>query len=333
MTPGPGHADHARAVAFGGTIETYRVYGVDLASEDDLGLPLPRSQSPARVLFALGEPPVDIDLDRASPRAASISEYRQRPDFSFLAFDHVDVVRVHGAADYYLLDDRIVCHLVEPRHAGLVRAHLFGMVLALWLERRGVLTVHASAVAVGGNAVAFMAGRGHGKTSLSAALTNAGCRFLTDDLLALTRRDGAPGGFDAHPAYPQVRMTSDQARQFGEDPDGLPVVNPTTRKRGVAVPPERFSTDPAPVRRVYLPERTADADAVTIDPISPREAFPLAMRHSFLGREVADLGLRGEQFTRVTHLVATTAFRRIRYRSGWDVLPDVVDAIITDVHH
>ena len=62
---------------------------------------------------------------------------------------------------------------------------LLGPVIAYWLERAALPVLHASAVAVGGEAAAFLAGSTGGKSSLAAALVAAGCPLLSDDLVAI----------------------------------------------------------------------------------------------------------------------------------------------------
>jgi hypothetical protein len=316
----------------GRSIPAYRIYGIDLDCETDFGLPLPESPGAPRVRFEMrGEAPVDLDRPedgRARPAASSASTVDGRVAFTFAALDDCDVVRVTGVGDYFLYDDLVVCHLTHPEHAALVPVHLFGMVLSLWLERRGVLTLHASAAATAVGAVAVLASKGAGKTTLSAALVAGGGALLTDDLLALPFDGDA---FVAQPAYPQLRMTLTQAEAFAGTAEGLGVVNPTTGK--VGVPVDRFGTfsaAPAPLRAVYLPSRVDGGEAVSFETLTPRNAFLEVVRHTFLPREVADLGLQRDRFERLTRLASTVPFRRVSFPSGAEVLPRVVEAILAD---
>lgn len=63
------------------------------------------------------------------------------------------------------------------------RADVLGRVLAVAMHEMGYLSLHASAVAIGGRAVAFLAPKGSGKSTLAIALAAAGGRFVTDDTL------------------------------------------------------------------------------------------------------------------------------------------------------
>ncbi len=62
---------------------------------------------------------------------------------------------------------------------------LFAQVLPLAAALRGLDPFHASAVAVDGRALAFVAASGSGKTSVAGHLVAQGASFMTDDVLSL----------------------------------------------------------------------------------------------------------------------------------------------------
>jgi hypothetical protein len=65
------------------------------------------------------------------------------------------------------------------------RADSVSRVLALAMHMQGVLTLHASAVSIDGQGVAFFAPKYHGKSTLAAALLRSGARLVTDDTLPI----------------------------------------------------------------------------------------------------------------------------------------------------
>jgi hypothetical protein len=73
---------------------------------------------------------------------------------------------------------------------------LFAQVLPLSAALRGRELFHASAVAIGGAAIAFVGLSGAGKSSVAAHLVARGATLVTDDVLAL---EPAGDGIDAHP--------------------------------------------------------------------------------------------------------------------------------------
>jgi hypothetical protein len=72
----------------------------------------------------------------------------------------------------------------------------YAQVLPLAAALQGLEVVHASAVVMGGKAIAFVAPSGTGKTSIAAHLVAGGAEPLTDDVLALER---TAAGLAAHP--------------------------------------------------------------------------------------------------------------------------------------
>ncbi len=76
---------------------------------------------------------------------------------------------------------------VQPSDA--VLTDILGRVLAFTLHARGVLTLHASAVDLDGQGIAFLAPKFFGKSTLAAALVRSGARLITDDTLSVDPGD------------------------------------------------------------------------------------------------------------------------------------------------
>src|SRR5207237_1442435 len=82
---------------------------------------------------------------------------------------------------------------VEPApgvEARALRLFLLGPALALLLSQRGLLVLHASAVAVEGRAIAFLGESGQGKSTTAAAFLAHGHTVVADDVLAVRIDDG-----------------------------------------------------------------------------------------------------------------------------------------------
>ncbi len=245
-----------------------------------------------------------------------------------------DILSLTGIADYYLWDDRIAAHLLDPDQEPLVEIHLLGTVLACWLERRGIPVLHAAAVVADGRGVGFLAGSGGGKSALAAAGMAAGWPLLTDDLLAVEERDGVLLG---RPGYPQMRMWPDLAEAVLGGCRGLEPVHPRVEKRRVPVGPRGFGAfqpDPAPLGCLYLPERRQPGDAgpdVIITPVSRQEAVRELLRGSFVARLGDVLGSAAERLDRLVRLARQVPLRRLSYPSGLGHLGRVREALAADL--
>ena len=96
----------------------------------------------------------------------------------------------------FLVEDGRTVHYETERGAteSDVRAFLLGSAWAVLGWQRGLLPLHASAVARGPDLHAFSGGAGAGKSTLAAALARHGYPLFTDDVLLLD-----PASFDAGP--------------------------------------------------------------------------------------------------------------------------------------
>lgn len=248
--------------------------------------------------------------------------------------DACDLLRFTHVADFYLSRDSIICHLLDPRYDYLVEIRLLGPVLSFWLECQGVVTLHASAVALDEGCVAFGSGNRSGKTALAASFVEAGYPLLTDDVLAIDRADSA---FLGRPSYPSMRMWPDQACHFLADCGGLEKVHPDYSKLRVPVGVHgfgTFSTESQPIACFYLPEKCEEQETCTeirIESIPPREAVVELLRNSFSARLVEAAGLQGARLHLLARMAAEVPVRRIVYPHGFRTLPAVREAILADL--
>lgn len=317
----------------------HRLFGFNLGSEFPFGGRLGEEGSPpADLVFsceAHAAPPALPELQdcvyqsrsRTAEGASTFSLHRS-PDHEVLSFT--------GTVDFHLWPDRIVARSRTPEPSPLLEIHLLGTVFSYWLERRGLVTLHASAVLAGPQAAAaFVSTHGGGKTGIAASLAQAGHPLLSDDLLPLEERGGL---FLARPGYPQMRMWPDEATHFLGGFEDLPTVHPDLSKRRVALgsgAPGGFGTfhgEAAPLSCLYLLDRQPDGDApIEIREVSPRDALIELLRHSFTPLLVEAAGLQPARFDLLSRLVLQVPVKRLSYPSGFDRLPWVAEAVRRDV--
>lgn len=333
---GVGLQDLTRAGAHGWP--RYRLFGLTLASNFAFQTHLPTvTDAPDLGFVCTADAPAGLDLAQPSPDYCS--PYRDQhgePALSIYRLPGRDLLRFADAVDFHLYPDFIHCHVRDPETAFWVEIRLLGVVLSFWMERQQIPMLHCAATVVDGLAAGFLASNQGGKSSLAAALMQAGYPLLTDDILPI---ETAGQRFVGRPGYPSTRFWPAAAEHFLGRSADLPQVHPDLSKRRVSVVGDGlggFWDRPAPIGCLYLPERY-DRDAedapVEITPFAPAAALMELLRHSFIVRPVQALGWQPRRLALLSRLVQQVPLRRLRYPSGFEHLPRVRAAVLADRGH
>lgn len=311
----------------------FRLHQISLVTEFPLSHHLSAGLAPVQLaLEVVSRPP---QPDRWQEHTPVYRSPRLGPDGNSLAHLYRlpmgEVLHFPESLDFHLTDEQILCEVFDPAALPLVELRLLGPVLSYWLERQGVLTLHASAVRIGHGAAGFLAAPGEGKSGLASALMCMGNALITDDILAVEEQNGT---FLGRPGYPQIRMWPDEALHFLGSFEDLPRVHPELEKRRVRVGPAGFGSfhdAPLPLSLLYITERIRDGGSMEIRELSRQEALIELLRHSFSPTLVEAAGLQPARFDRLARLVRQVPVRRLRYPSGFDLLPRVAEAVRRDL--
>jgi hypothetical protein len=161
----------------------------------------------------------------------------------------------------------------------IIRLPLVGTVLSAAVQQRGILALHASAVEIDGQAIAFLGHRGAGKSTMAAALYGRGHALLTDDSVALDM--SRPGSPLVLPSFPQLKLFPEAAAaSLGDDPETLPRLVSGFEKRARRTT-ERFSSEPLPLKCMYVLRPGTELE---IEPLQPQEAISVVIGQSYAAR-------------------------------------------------
>lgn len=245
---------------------TYRAFGLAIHSELPLpgAMPLAEDKIDAVIRFA------SIDW---SPGKSSGGEggFHFEADEAFLFWEGLGKFRVRGG-------EEIVIEPAAGADRGLLTLPLAGVVLAVLLHQRGFMVLHASAIAIDGEAVAFVAAKGQGKSTTAAMLCARGYQLLADDLVVLSFVE--PQTPRVLPGLAQIKLWPESAIIVGEDPESLPRLAPGQEKRLLPLS-EGFATTPLPLQSIYT---LAIGDSLELQPLQPREAMLQLITHTYVSR-------------------------------------------------
>jgi hypothetical protein len=190
--------------------------------------------------------------------------------------------------------------------------------------------LHATVVVADDRAVAFLGNNAFGKSSLAASFLEAGARLLTDDLLVLHESSGR---VLAYPGPPRIKLFPKMARRFlGEVATGVHM-NEDTDKLILPLDEHRRCSNPVRLDAIYSLAAPRDAcrkPGVTIETLSPREAFVELVKGTFNRRLVSPRRLR-DQFCFVARLTELIPVKRLTYPRAVDRLQEVRATVLTDL--
>jgi hypothetical protein len=225
-----------------------------------------------------------------------------------------------GVFDLDARRGRVRCHLRPAASPDSVEEVLRGPVCSFFLVEHGFEPLHAGAVVLGGNCLAFAGEPGAGKSSLIACLARRGARFFADDVLPLRLSRHA---VRAWPGLPQLRLAPRSLRHLHWP--GRTLRATPWKSTLEARPASGVKT----VTRVFLLERKKGG-AVAVEPLTPRQAFLALVSHTRNIAETAPHRLRN-QLKVCAWLANRVPVRRLVYPSGFHRLPNVRRAILEDL--
>lgn len=314
----------------------YSLFGFSVETNIRLRTPMATASSIEPDLYFYCE--VDVE-QRELPesdciyRSLSVNRFGESIE-QLYACDSGWIMRFPRVADFTVKSGSITCLLRDPALEYMVEICLLGHVMSYYLELSGVIALHAGAVGFGGTAVLFTGNRTAGKSTLVSSLVSQGFSLLADDISALSENAGR---VTCRRGFPQLKLTPEQARIFVGHADDFPLVHPSFKKLSVpASAVGTFSESPLPVSRLYLLERDTIApstreSSIHLEEVPFSEAFIQLIRHTFLTDIIDKTQLRSERFSHLTRIVRAVPIKRLRYPSGYGVLPDVRGIIEADL--
>jgi hypothetical protein len=205
-----------------------------------------------------------------------------------------------------------------------VRLFLLGSALGILCHQRGLLPLHANAVAADGAAYAFAGPSGAGKSTLAAGFERRGYRLLSDDVCMVDFDEA--GTVLAWPGIPSLKLWSDAADRFGHDCGRLERVMEDAAKYHVPVASVREAA-PAPLRRLYVLSR-ADRDAPPgIRRLVGHEAMAAVMAQTYRGAYLEPMGLAQRHFRDCSALLSSLRVYEATRHWGFDCFEQEIDRL------
>jgi hypothetical protein len=316
-------------------VPPYSVYGLTLASE------LPIDGLPP----APGGERIDVEL-----HYGSLPETKREPGASIpLAVEpatdaepSLTIRRVTASGELWLRYADGAEFLIDPSGRSVLVTwspelsfedaivYLLGPVLGILLRLRRRTCLHASVVAVGDWAVAFLGPAGAGKSTTAATFAQRGHEVLSDDLLVLREQEG---GFWAEPGHSWLRLWPASVAGLFGSPEALPLIVEGWEKRYLDLAVEEaFCPAPRRLGAIYvLGDRARDSADPTIGRLSGHAATMALVGNSYVGYLLSAVGAsqRREEFERLDRLISTVPVREVVVPGDWEALGEL-PAVVTE---
>jgi len=207
--------------------------------------------------------------------------------------------------------------------------YLLGPIFGFLLRLRGVTCLHASAIAVDGQAIALIGPPGAGKSTTAAAFTQQGYPALSEDVVALCDLGDT---FLVQPGYPLIRLWPESVQALFGSKDALPPLTPNWDKRYLDLTRDglRFQQQPLPLAALYILDERSDDPAAPFVEAMPSHTGLIELLANTYTNYLLDQRMRAREFDLLGRLVKNTPLRKLKPNSDPARLPELCQFILDD---
>jgi hypothetical protein len=224
----------------------------------------------------------------------------------------------------------------RPERATLedLSTYLLGPIIGFVLRLRGHMCLHASAVAVGSQAIALLGPPGAGKSTTAAAFARLGYPALTDDITPLKEQEN---GFLAIPGCPRLCLWPESVTHLFGSPEALPrltpvdAIDPSWDKRflDLSTTEDLFQCHPLPLTALYILGDRSEAAGPQVRPLKPGPGILSLVANAYMNY-LPDREMRAQDFARLSRVAATVPLRQVTPHSDPARIFDLCRLILAD---
>ena len=214
----------------------------------------------------------------------------------------------------------------EPLTLADTATYLLGPVMGFVLLLRGVVCLHASAVAIGDEAIALLGPAGSGKSTTAAAFAERGYSILAEDVVTL---DDRGDHFLVRPGYPCIRLWPAAVKALYGSESHLPKLTPNWDKCYLDLS-DSFQREPLRLAAIYhLGERRGDAVAPLVQTLDRAEGLMSLVANTY-ATKLMDKHMRAREFELLTRVLNSLPVRRLTPHSDIGHIAELCTRIIAD---
>jgi ABC-type dipeptide/oligopeptide/nickel transport system ATPase component len=203
---------------------------------------------------------------------------------------------------------------------------MLGPVMGFVMLLRGIVCLHASAIAIGNEAIALVGPAGSGKSTTAAAFAERGYSVLAEDVVTLDDRGDR---FLVRPGYPCIRLWPPAVKALYGSETHLPRLTPNWDKCYLDLS-TRFQGEPLPLAAIYqLGERHHHSAAPFIVGLDRSEAMMALVANTY-ATKLMDKQMRAREFELLTRVVGSVSVQRVTPHADPARIKELCDRIVDD---
>lgn len=276
------------------------------------------------------------ELDPAQIETAYVADYNDesgKPAFSVCRVLEGKYYWFRYADETEFLVDQdgteIWAQWVDPLTLEDTTTYLLGPIMGFVMLLRGLVCLHASAIAIGDQAIALLGPAGAGKSTTAAAFSGRGFSILAEDVVTLDdRRDH----FVVRPSYPCIRLWPASVKALYGTESFLPKLTPNWDKcyLDLTERPQQFQQQPLRLAAIYqLSDRLDEPGAPLMEPLNQAEALVSLIANSY-STKLMDRQMRARQFDWLTRVLNNVPIRRVKPHADPARIPELCESILND---
>ncbi len=289
----------------------YTAYGLGIHSELPLPELVPNCEASTDVTIKLQK------LENSPLKIDSVAHcFQLIPEGMYVFWESIGTFLIRDGKE-------IIIDSVLEAQESRIRLFILGAAIGVILHQRGFLVLHASAVVINGNAVAFVGDKGRGKSTMAAALHARGHNLIGDDVIAIDMSHSNQPM--VVPAFPQIKLWPDAVASLGMNPEELPRLVSHLEKREHRIN-RSFAQKAIPLTQIYVLGRDAN---VEIQALQPQEIFTYLIRNSYVTRFGNELlqDKAAPHLLTLTKLAKQVSINRLLRPASLSLLPDIAQLV------
>lgn len=213
----------------------------------------------------------------------------------------------------------------EPLTIEDTATYLLGPVMGFVLLLRGLVCLHASAIAIGDEAIALVGPAGAGKSTTAAAFFNRGYGVLAEDVATLDDRGNQ---FFVRPGYPCVRLWPPAVKALFGTETHLPKLTPNWDKCYLDLSENQFQQKPLPLAAIY--QLGARSDAGPLVEVVERAEGLMSLVANTYATKLMDKSMRAREFELLTRVLNNVPLRRVTPHTDAARIDELCECVVND---